>query len=44
VIDLHFVVAFFHRAKWTERTITHEINRLLGENNISYSTLGKYAQ
>jgi hypothetical protein len=42
MIDLHSVVAFFHKAKWTERAITHEINRVLGENTISDSRLGKY--
>jgi hypothetical protein len=41
MIDLHSVVAFFHKAKWTERAITHEINRVLGKNTISYSTLRK---
>jgi hypothetical protein len=30
--------------KWTERAITHEINRLLGENVISCSRLGKYVR
>jgi hypothetical protein len=44
MIDLHSVIAFFHKAKWTERTITHEIDRVLGENTISYSTLGKYVR
>jgi hypothetical protein len=44
MIDLHSVVAFFHKAKWTERAITHEINRVLGENIIIYLTLGKYVQ
>jgi hypothetical protein len=32
MIDLHSVFAFFHKAKWTELAITHEINRMLGEN------------
>jgi hypothetical protein len=42
--DVHSVVAFFHKAKWTERAITHEINHVLGANTISYSTLGKYVR
>jgi hypothetical protein len=42
MIDLHSVVTFFHKAKWTERAITHEINRVLAEDTISYSRLGKY--
>jgi hypothetical protein len=42
MIDPHSVVAFFHKAKWTEHAIIHEINRVLGQNTISYSTLGKY--
>jgi hypothetical protein len=44
MIDRHSVVAFFHKAKRTERTITHEINGVLGENTVSCSTLGKYVQ
>jgi hypothetical protein len=44
VIDLHSVVAFFHKAKWTEGSITQEINHVLGENTVSYSTLGKYVR
>jgi transposase len=44
MIDLHSVVAFFHKANWTELAITHEINRVLGENTISYSTVGKYVR
>jgi hypothetical protein len=44
MIDLHSVVAFFHKAKWTERAIKHEINRVLGENTISCWTLGKYVR
>jgi hypothetical protein len=44
MIDLHSVVTFFHKVKCTKRAITHEINRVLGENTISYSTLGKYVQ
>jgi hypothetical protein len=42
MIDLHSIVAFFHKAKWSELTIRHEINRVLGENIISYSTVRKY--
>jgi hypothetical protein len=37
-------VAFFYKPKWTELAIAHEINRLLGENNVSRSTLGKYVR
>jgi hypothetical protein len=33
MINLRSVVAFFHKAKWTERAITHEMNRVLGENS-----------
>jgi hypothetical protein len=44
MIDRHSVVAFFHKAKWTERAITHKINSVLGENIVSYSTLGKYVR
>jgi hypothetical protein len=42
MIDLHSVVAFFHKAEWTELAITHEINRVLGENITAYSTVEKY--
>jgi hypothetical protein len=42
MIDLHSVVAFFHKAKWMEHAITHEINRVLKENIFSDSSLGKY--
>jgi hypothetical protein len=42
MIDRHSAIVFFHKAKWTERAITQAINHMLGENNISYSTLGKY--
>jgi hypothetical protein len=42
MIDLPSVFTFFHKAKWTERVIRHEINRALGENNVNYSTLEKY--
>jgi hypothetical protein len=34
-------IAFFHKAKWTELAITHEINRVPGQNIINYSTVGK---
>jgi hypothetical protein len=44
MIDRHSVIVFFHKAKWTESAITHEINCMLGENIISYSTLGKYVR
>jgi hypothetical protein len=44
MIDLHSVVAFFHKAEWTELAITHEINRVLGENTIAHSTVGKYVR
>jgi uncharacterized protein YbaR (Trm112 family) len=44
MIDLNFVVAFFHKAKLTELTITHEINYMLVENTISYSTVGKHVR
>jgi hypothetical protein len=40
--DLHSVVAFFHKAKWTGLAVTHEIHRVPGENAISDSTVGKY--
>jgi hypothetical protein len=30
--------------KWTELAITHEINRVLGKNTVSYSTVGKYVR
>jgi hypothetical protein len=40
MIDRHSVVVFFRKTKWTERAITHEINCVIGENTISYSTLG----
>jgi hypothetical protein len=44
MIDLHSVVAFFLKAKWPELASTHEINRVFGENIISYSTVGKYVR
>jgi hypothetical protein len=44
MIDLHSVVAFFHKAKWTGRDITHEIGRVPGEDTISYSTVGTCVQ
>jgi hypothetical protein len=42
MIDLHFGVAFFHKAKWVELTNTREINYVLGENTIGDLTVGKY--
>jgi predicted metal-dependent RNase len=44
MIDLSSVVVFFHKAEWTELTVTHEINRVLRENRIAYSTVGKYVR
>jgi hypothetical protein len=44
MIDLHSVVAFFHKAEWTELAITHEINCMLEKNTIAYSTAGKYVR
>jgi hypothetical protein len=44
MIHLHSVATFFCTTKWTERAIPHEINRGLGENTISDSTLGKYVR
>jgi hypothetical protein len=44
MINPHSVVAFFHKAEWTKLAITHEINRMLGENTITYSTVGKYVR
>jgi hypothetical protein len=41
MIDLHPVVAFFRKAKSTNDAISHDINRVLGENTIRYLTLGK---
>jgi hypothetical protein len=41
MIDLHSNVASFQKAKWTGLAITAEINRVPGENTISYSTVGK---
>jgi hypothetical protein len=41
MIDLHSIVAFFHKAKWSKLAITDEINRVLGENTISHSTVGE---
>jgi DNA-binding transcriptional ArsR family regulator len=43
-IDRHSVVAFFQKAEWTELVIMHEINRVLGENTITYSTASKYGR
>jgi hypothetical protein len=42
MIDLHSVVAFFQKAKWTELAVTHKIGRVLGENIINNSTVRKY--
>jgi hypothetical protein len=36
MIDLHSVVAFFYKAKWTGLAIIQEINRVPGENMVSY--------
>jgi hypothetical protein len=44
MIDLHSVIAFFHKAKWTQHAITQDINRVLGENTIRYSTLVDYVR
>jgi hypothetical protein len=44
MIDLHSFVAFFHKVKWAELAITHEISRVLGKNIISCSTVGKYVR
>jgi hypothetical protein len=44
MIDLHSIIAFFHKAEWTELAITHEINRVLGENTIIDSLVGKYVR
>jgi DNA-binding transcriptional ArsR family regulator len=41
VIDLQFVVASFHKAKWSELALMHEIDFLLRENPISCLTVGK---
>jgi hypothetical protein len=41
MIDLNSVVAFFHKAKWSELALRHEINCVLGENTINYSAAGK---
>jgi hypothetical protein len=42
MIDLRSAVAFFHKAKWSELGVTQGINRTLGENTISDSTVGKH--
>jgi hypothetical protein len=44
MIDLHFVTIFIHKAKWTEIAITHEINCVLEQNIIGYSTVEKYVR
>jgi hypothetical protein len=41
VIDLQSVVASFHKAKWSELALMHEINCVLWQNPINYSTVGK---
>jgi hypothetical protein len=41
---MYCVGAFFHKTKWAELAITHEINCMLGENAVSSSTLGKYVR
>jgi hypothetical protein len=38
---MHHVVALFHKAKWTERAITHEIKGVLRQSTISYPMAGK---
>jgi hypothetical protein len=44
MIDLHSVPGFSRKTEWTELAITQEINRVLGQNMIAYSTIGKYAR
>jgi hypothetical protein len=44
MIDLHSVIAFFHKAKWTELAVTHEIHCMLGENTVGYSAVRKYVR
>jgi hypothetical protein len=44
MIDLYSVVAFFHKAKWTELAITHEINHLLGKYTIGDLMVRKYVR
>jgi hypothetical protein len=44
MIDLHSVIAFFHKGKWTELATTHEIDRVMGKNTISYSAAGIYVR
>jgi hypothetical protein len=41
---MYSIIAFFHKAKWTELAITHEINRLLGENTVSHSAVARYVR
>jgi hypothetical protein len=41
MIDLNSVVAFFHKAKWSELALRYEIYCVLGENAVNYSTAGK---
>jgi hypothetical protein len=42
MIDFYSVVTFLYRVKLSKLAITHEINRMLGYNTISYSTVEKY--
>jgi hypothetical protein len=44
MIDLHSVVAFFHKAEWTELATRHEVNRLLGEKTIACFAVGRYVR
>jgi hypothetical protein len=44
MIDLHSVIAFSHIGKCTELAMTHEIDRVLEENIINYSTVGTYVR
>jgi hypothetical protein len=41
MIDLHFVVALFHKTPWTELIIAHEINQVPRENTITHLAVGK---
>jgi hypothetical protein len=42
MIDLHSIVASFYKTKCAKLTVMHEINHVLGEDIIGYSTVGKY--
>jgi hypothetical protein len=44
MIGLQSVVAFFHKAKWTELAITHDINSTLRENILSDSSVRNYVR